>query len=62
MLFLGPVLCILLIVEILSALAKHQSNGHLYPDDVQTLVHGLPLRHIQSVEAIRPLSQHIPCD
>src|SRR6218665_3117112 len=39
---LRHIIYILFSADLPSALAKHQTKGHLYADDVRTLIHGLP--------------------
>ena len=40
----GPILYLLYTADILSLFTKHLATGHLYADDVQTFVHGLPAK------------------
>ena len=56
---LGPLLYILFTADIPSVLYKHQARGHLYADDVQALVHGLPYEQISLVERMSSLLQDL---
>src|SRR6218665_639148 len=47
---LGPILYILFAADLPTVLAKHKAKGHLYADDVQSLIHGLPSDQIHLVE------------
>ena len=42
-----------------SILAKHQTKGHLYADDVQSLIHGLPSDQSHLVERINCVSRDL---
>src|SRR6218665_3912981 len=53
---LGPILYILFTADLPTVLAKHKAKGHLYADDVQSLIHGLPSDQIHLVERISCVS------
>src|SRR6218665_907269 len=53
---LGPILYILFTTDLPTVLAKHKAKGHLYADDVQALIHGLPSDQIHLVERISRFS------
>src|SRR6218665_55137 len=53
---LGPILYILFTADLPTVLAKHKAKGHLYTDDVQSLIHGLPSDQIHFVERITRVS------
>src|SRR6218665_1526813 len=56
---LGPILYILFTADLPSILAKHQTKDHLYADDVQSLIHGLPSEQIHLVERINSVSRDL---
>src|SRR6218665_3846428 len=53
---LGPILYILFTADLPTVLAKHKAKGHLYADDVQALIYGLPSDQIHLVERISRVS------
>ena len=56
---LGPILYLLYTADIPSLFTKHLTTGHLYADDVQTFVHGLPAELISLVGSIDSLSHDL---
>src|SRR6218665_3893799 len=55
-LVLGPILYILFTADLPTVLAKHKAKGHLYADDVQSLIQGLPSDQIHLVKRISCVS------
>src|SRR6218665_1127585 len=53
---LGPILYILFTADLPTVFAKHKAKGHLYADDVQSLIHGVPSDQIHLVERISCVS------
>ena len=56
---LGPILYVLFTADIPSLFAKHGATGHLYADNAQAFVHGLPTEQLSLVRSIDLLTHDL---